>query len=161
MKKINLLLIAITALLTFSCSSDDDGGNENSNNDLTGTYTIASIIASEQIDTDGDGSLDPVDVTDVFNCNGLIIIQEDTMTFRELFLNIFDNGNEFIAQCTENSDAQGTYTSNGTGLIFNTEFSNGDPLTITFQIENGNLISIVELGNNTSNGVTATITYSR
>ncbi len=159
MKKINLL-IAITSLFTFSCSSDDEGGNENSSNNLIGTYTIESIITSEQIDTNGDGTLDPVDVTNVFNCNGLIIIQEETMSYRETFLDVFNNGNEVIAQCVTNPDDQGSYTSNNTGLIFTTTDFNGDPETISFQINDGNIIFVQEVF--TDNGaVNATITYSR
>ncbi|WP_299767108.1 hypothetical protein [uncultured Dokdonia sp.] len=161
MKKNNLLLIAITALLTFSCSSDDDGGNENSNSDLTGTYTIASIIASEQIDIDGDGILEPLDVTNVFNCNGLIIIQGDTMSFRELQPFIGGNTSTSPFECLVSPDSQGTYTSNTTGLIFNTESSNGDPRTITFQIDNENLISVVEIIITNDENINATITYSK
>lgn len=161
MKKINLLLIAITALLTFSCSSDDEGGNENSNNDLIGTYTVASIITAEQIDTNGDGTLEPVNLTDIFDCNGLIIIQEETMSYREVLPQVFNDGNSTSPICNVNGDRQGTYSSNNTGLIFNTTFSNGDPLTFTFQIENGNLFYSRQISTPNGGSVNATITFSR
>lgn len=164
-KKINLLLIAIISLFAFSCSSDDEGGNENSNSNLTGTYTISSIIASQPFDTNNDGNPDATDLTNIFNCNGLIIIEGETMTFREVLLNAFpisdSSGNTSIEyNCVSNPDDQGTFTSNTTGLVFSTTDFNGDLETIAFQIDNGNLISIVEIFTD-NGGINATITYSR
>ncbi|TXE20018.1 hypothetical protein ES692_01800 [Psychroserpens burtonensis] len=57
MKKLFLSLFVLTGLvLTTACSSDDDGGNGNTNADVAGTWKLTSLLTQSSLDINNDGN---------------------------------------------------------------------------------------------------------
>ncbi len=99
MKKINLIL-GLTALLVFGCSSDDDsnGGGVT----IFGTYTLTSLVPSSTIDADANGTFDTSDIIDLIDCNFVIVLSDD---------------NTFTANLQEFGIFQGATISSGPGGV--------------------------------------------
>ncbi len=149
--------------LLFSCSSNDDDGDDQSLNDPVGTYTLTSAKTSAAIDSDADGVFDNTELMDVINCSPKIILNADNTLVTDSFYieqNFINNVINPIS-CQLYTAYSGTYTITDGSVIFTSNEGNAiwtiSGNTIT-RIETGNYfyISPTDIGE-----VTITYTYTK
>ncbi|WP_299361189.1 hypothetical protein [Winogradskyella sp.] len=124
------LLLAVT-VLSFSCNSDDDG-NGNGNGEetsVTGTYMLSSLVPSETIDADANGSFNTSDIIGLINCDFRIVLSEDdTYTINFTEFSVYQNGSSssgpngvqvevFPLECDTFSVISGTFSITDGSLI--------------------------------------------
>lgn len=116
MKNLKLCMLAAAGCLAItSCSSDDDNGNNNVSDDLTGTYELTAATTSQAQDYDGDGDTSTNLVTEgsCYNDSWISFHEDGTYDESYSYSTMADGG--LTLEChTEVSS--GTFTRDGNNI---------------------------------------------
>lgn len=89
---LRIFTLSLITVISFSCNDDDDsdgGGNDS----IYGTYMLSSLIPSETIDADANGSFNTSDIIDLINCDFRIVLSDDdTYAFNFSEFSVYQDG---------------------------------------------------------------------
>lgn len=159
MKKINLLLVVIISVFTFSCSevepvdpilagqvnqnNGNNGGGSATASGVVGMYLMTAFNSSVAVDLDGNGSSSTnlMDETNCLDGNFLLINANNTFTSNANGVDIeFDGTNEIIT-CYQDPVFGGSWSLNGNLITF-TYTDAGTQYTDEYLVS-GNTIKII------------------
>lgn len=133
MKK-HLLLAMVVCGLTLSCNSDDDNSPSQNDNDVVGTYRLATFNSPAAADIDGNGT-SATDLTTEYDCyaDWEIVLDADHTFTRTI--NVVD-ANDGQLNCTADIISTGTWTRNGQSLLLTNVVGEGQSdMTLTFSAD--------------------------
>jgi hypothetical protein len=141
MKNFKMLMLAVAGCLSLTaCSNDDDnnGVNNNTNADLTGTYRMTSWNAPMAVDLNGDGTTNTNVMTET-NCynNSMMTINQNgtyTMTYNSAGINgtaIECDTETTVGTWTRSGNTFTTTQTGGASLPINYSFQGGSNTTLT------------------------------
>jgi len=113
----NFLYISFVFLFVFTSCSSDDNGNNVTQDDFTGTYTLTSVRTSEPLDTNDDGTFDDSELIDNITCVSSVTLNSNN-TFTWVVIQVTGDGTNDI-NCLLKETASGTFTRSGDSFILN------------------------------------------
>ncbi len=130
--KFKFSMLCLTALLVFSCSSDDEGGSESAS--IVGAWSITSFQTSQSYDLNGDGESSN-DLVKELDCFTSVVAFTEAGTFSSTSSNIefmAQGENDFTIVCDGSTTLTGTYEVDGSTLTTTDEDgSQSGDVTIT------------------------------
>jgi len=153
MKKVQLSIIAMAGCLAlFSCDSNDDDNNGNGNlaDDLTGTYELSRLNApsAQDYDNDGDSNADLVLEGSCYNASWITFRQDGTYEEHLSTTTTADGG---VTLDCDMAVSSGTYVQNGNTVTTTRTSGEGSAsTTFTFNAESHTLVATNNNGNYTA-----------
>jgi hypothetical protein len=114
--KFKFLMLCLTTLFIFSCSSDDEGGSESAS--IVGTWNITSFQTSQSYDLNEDGESSN-DLVKELDCFTSMVTFTEAGTFSSTTSNIefmAQGENDFTIDCDGTTTFSGTYEVDGNTL---------------------------------------------
>jgi hypothetical protein len=147
MKNFKMLMLAVAGCLSLaSCSNDDDnnGVNNNTNADLTGTYRVTSWMAPTAVDLDGNGttSTNMMMESSCYDDSMMTINQNGTYTMTYNSAGI--NGTSL--EC-DTETTVGTWTRSGNSFT-TSHMSGGQNMSTNYSFQGGSNTTLTRNMNN-------------